>query len=164
MVPEDEDVVIDDEAGILPGEPGPGDPAPGTSDDALDGLLRVDGNLKNLWGHFRGDMAIVAGHARDQFTMLAKYAGSLAGDAKGKAIAVFKKARDYFHRLSDALQRGMNPKRFLIDAKRIGQIIESDLASIANEKMRQMGAMLLKSAMNFLERIGGLALKMLGIA
>lgn len=161
MFTEDEDLVVDDgESGIEPAAPS----APVSAEDLLGDTLRVDGNLKNLWGHFRGDMAIVAGHARDQFTMLAKYAGDLAGDAKGKAIAVFKKARDYFHALNDALQRGMNPKRFLEDAKRIAQIIETDLASIANEKMRQMGAMLLKWVMNFLEVIGGLALKMLGFA
>ena len=160
MVPDDE-VVIDDANSVLPGEPGPGEPAPGT-DDLLENNLRVDGDLKNVWGHFRGDMAIVAGHARDQFEILAKHGAALAKDAKKAAIAVYRKARDYFHRLSEALQRGMSPKRFLEDAKRIAQIIETDLASIANGKARQAGALILRASMNMLEKIGGLALKALG--
>lgn len=124
----------------------------------------IKGNNINIWGKFRGDLSKVAHDARVEFDEFAKEAAKEANIAKNAAADVLKRAAGMFHKLDDALQRGMSPARFYVDADRIGDYLKASLAAIANESLRKLAQSLLERSMKMLKDIAGEALKALKFA
>lgn len=134
----------------------------GKTVEDLEAEWSISGNNRNVWGQFRGQLAVVLHNARGELTSLVADAEKLKEQVKVATQKVLTKAGESFHRLNEEIQKGMTPARFLVDGKRIVDIVIAKMGTIKNLAIRKLAKAVVQRSLKLMQAIGKAALKALG--